>query len=63
MFQAPRAASAAPDGAAAVHRKARKRRAYSLLAPNRHTLVPFLAETYGRLGRPTVVFLGTLGGW
>jgi hypothetical protein len=56
-----RAASAATDGAAAAHRNAEKCRAYNLLAPNRHIRVPFSVETYGRLGRPTVAFLGTLG--
>jgi hypothetical protein len=33
---------------------AEKRCAYNRLAPNRYPLVPFLVETYGRLGKPVV---------
>jgi hypothetical protein len=56
-----RAASAATDGAAAARRDAEKRRTYNRLAPNGYPLVPFSVETYGRLGKPAVVFLGMLG--
>jgi hypothetical protein len=56
-----RVASAVTDGAAAARQNAEKRRAYNQLAPHGVPLVPFLLETYGRLGKPAVAFLGMLG--
>jgi hypothetical protein len=54
-----RAASVATHEAA--RQDAGKRGAYNWLAPNGYPLVPCLVETYGRLGKPPVVFLGMLG--
>jgi hypothetical protein len=57
-----RAASAATHGAAAARRDAEKRRAYNWLRMGTPgPLVPFSVETYGRLGKPAVAFLGMLG--
>jgi hypothetical protein len=50
---------AATDGAAGAQRDAEKLRAYIWL--NGYTLLPFSVETYGRLGKPAVAFLGMLG--
>jgi hypothetical protein len=47
----------ATDGAAAARRDAEKHRAYSILALIGYPLVPLSVETYGRLGKPAVVFL------
>jgi hypothetical protein len=58
---ANRAAAATTDGAAAARRDREKRRTYGQLEPNGYPLIPFSIETYGRLGKPAISFLGQLG--
>jgi hypothetical protein len=56
-----RAAAATTDGADAAQRDREKRRKYGQLEPNRYPFIPFSVETYGRLGKPAISFLGQLG--
>jgi hypothetical protein len=56
-----RAAAATTDGAATARRDREKRRTYGQLEPNEFPLSPFSVETYGRLGKPAISFLGKLG--
>jgi hypothetical protein len=54
---ANRVAAATGDGAAVARRDREKRRTYGQLEP----FIPFSVETYGRLGKPAISFLGQLG--
>jgi hypothetical protein len=56
-----RAASDATDGSAAARRNAEMSCAYNRQAPNGYPRVPFSVETYGRLGKTAIGFLGRLG--
>jgi hypothetical protein len=56
-----RAAAATTDGAAAAQWDREKRRTYGQLEPNGYPFIPFLVETYGRLGKPAISFLGQPG--
>jgi hypothetical protein len=38
-----------------------KRQMYGQLEPNGYPFIPFSVETYGRLGKPAISFLGQLG--
>jgi hypothetical protein len=58
---ANRAAAATTDGAAAARRDREKRRTYGQLGPNEYPFSPFSVETYGRLCKPAIIFLGQLG--
>jgi hypothetical protein len=58
---ANRAAAATTDGTAAARRDREKRRTYGQLEPNGYPFIPFSVETYGRLGKPAISFLGQLG--
>jgi hypothetical protein len=58
---ANRRAAATMDGAAAARRDREKRRTYGQLEPNGFPFIPFLVETYSRLGKPAISFLGQLG--
>jgi hypothetical protein len=54
-------AAAATDGAAAARRDREKRRTYGQQEPNGYPFIPFSIETYSRLGKPAISFLGQLG--
>jgi hypothetical protein len=49
------------DRAAAARRDREKSRTYGQLEPNGYPFIPFSMETYGRLGKPAISFLGQLG--
>jgi hypothetical protein len=46
---------------AAARRDWEKRRTYGQLEPNGYPFIPFSIETYDRLGKPAISFLGQLG--
>jgi hypothetical protein len=62
---AKRAAAATTDGAAEAQREREKRRAYcrpvAELEPKGYPFIPFSVETYDRLVKPAISFLGQLG--
>jgi hypothetical protein len=51
----------ATAGAAASHWDRQKRMAYARVEPNGYSFVPFSVELCGRLGRPAMKFLHSLG--
>jgi hypothetical protein len=55
------AAAATTDGAVAAQRDREKRRTYGQLEPHGYPFIPFSVETYSRLGKPAISFLGQLG--
>jgi hypothetical protein len=59
---ASRRAAATMDGTAAARRHREKRRTYGQLEPKGYPFIPFSVETYGRLGKLAISFLGQLGG-
>jgi hypothetical protein len=58
---ANRAAAATTDSAAAARRDREKRGTYGQLEPNGYPIIPFSMETYGRLGKPAIIFRRQLG--